>query len=635
MIIDAGGDGSDPENAVPFSIKTEDGKNYKQPGNLFFLVESSLYGTEPKWSTKGDLDGDGKVEFGEALPDPRFYLAAVNEFDKQAGELDGSAKEWSPTEQDALTALVVMTPTMSEYFEAWKNSRFVAGDKATEKSFVGASRLQDIADILGGLEADLRERRAEDRRGEPGAGRADRAVADRARGVRRPPARPGGRRQEVHRRGRRHARPPGAGPGRGDRRADHPGRQAAEHRARDVSASRLGHRLHRRGARRRGAGPRRRREHPVAERRPHPAGARLGAQEAQILGTRAEAVRDVRRARAAYRGRCGGRCARRRRPPTGPLRRAFAVAERAARDGDRRLLAAARGEARAATFGGAYTVTLNAAGRGDATAPALVAAAARLPHRHALHAPGADGTAAVGGSPRASWPRAARLAVAKDLLDAYQARLRELLKDVDTAHEKGFATGEAEAAAQAAGYWQILAARYEQDRGARRGRHHRRLHRAARRRRDRRRAGRRQRPLEIDQALDGFTAAPFTAEESARRAQQLLRFVALVPVEYGRGVKEGRVTLDFEVQEAIAFAGAADAAFDDLRDQLAKHDAARTDAVGAELDPPGGRRHRRRAQEDRRHLARRRRGAGQEDRGPARRRDAEGGRSRPTTPTTT
>ena len=29
-----------------------------------------------------------------------------------------------------------MTPTMSEYFEAWKNSRFVAGDKATEKAFV-------------------------------------------------------------------------------------------------------------------------------------------------------------------------------------------------------------------------------------------------------------------------------------------------------------------------------------------------------------------------------------------------------------------------------------------------------------------------------------------------------------------
>ena len=44
-----------------------------------------------------------------------------------------------------------MTPTMSEYFEAWKNSRFVAGDKAEETAFVAASRLQDIADILGGL----------------------------------------------------------------------------------------------------------------------------------------------------------------------------------------------------------------------------------------------------------------------------------------------------------------------------------------------------------------------------------------------------------------------------------------------------------------------------------------------------
>jgi hypothetical protein len=151
VIIDAGGDRSDPENAVPFSITTEDGKTFKQPGNLFFLVESALYGTEPKWSTKADLDGDGKVSFGEALPEPRFYLAALEEFDRQAKELDASARQWSPTEQDALTALVVMTPTMSEYFEAWKNSRFVAGDKATEKSFVGASRLQDIADILGGL----------------------------------------------------------------------------------------------------------------------------------------------------------------------------------------------------------------------------------------------------------------------------------------------------------------------------------------------------------------------------------------------------------------------------------------------------------------------------------------------------
>jgi len=40
---------------------------------------------------------------------------------------------------------------MSEYFESWKNSRFVAGSKATETAFVTSSRLGDISDILSGL----------------------------------------------------------------------------------------------------------------------------------------------------------------------------------------------------------------------------------------------------------------------------------------------------------------------------------------------------------------------------------------------------------------------------------------------------------------------------------------------------
>jgi Imelysin len=152
--IDAGGDASDPENAVPFSLETPAGRTFKQPGNFNFLIETSLFGTEPKFAAKGvepDLDGDGQVEFGEALPDADFYVTAAREFERTANELDEAARAWKPTTQDALTALVVMTPTMSEYFEAWKNSRFVAGSQATEKAFVVASRLQDITDILGGL----------------------------------------------------------------------------------------------------------------------------------------------------------------------------------------------------------------------------------------------------------------------------------------------------------------------------------------------------------------------------------------------------------------------------------------------------------------------------------------------------
>jgi hypothetical protein len=46
----------------------------------------------------------------------------------------------------------VMVPTMSEYFESWKNSRFVAGEASTQNDFVAISRLSDIQDILSSLQ---------------------------------------------------------------------------------------------------------------------------------------------------------------------------------------------------------------------------------------------------------------------------------------------------------------------------------------------------------------------------------------------------------------------------------------------------------------------------------------------------
>ncbi len=152
--IDAGSDASTPEDAVSFSLTTADGRQLKQPGNLFFLTETALYGTNPDIAAKDvepDVDGDGEVEFGEGLPDANVYKATLDEFAKQAKSLDEDAQAFEPTPSDALTSIVVMTPTMSEYFEAWKNSRFIAGEDAEEQGFVATSRLSDIADILGGI----------------------------------------------------------------------------------------------------------------------------------------------------------------------------------------------------------------------------------------------------------------------------------------------------------------------------------------------------------------------------------------------------------------------------------------------------------------------------------------------------
>ena len=151
--IDAGADASDPENAVSFSLERPDGEVLKQPGNMFFVVETSLYGTNPDFlaKTAQDVDGDGKEEFGEGIPDANTYVAAVRKFDELADSLDADAQAFEPTPSDAFTAITVMTPTMSEYFEAWKNSRFIAGEDASELGFVAASRLSDIADILEGI----------------------------------------------------------------------------------------------------------------------------------------------------------------------------------------------------------------------------------------------------------------------------------------------------------------------------------------------------------------------------------------------------------------------------------------------------------------------------------------------------
>ncbi len=155
VILDAGSSAKeDPASAVPFDLKLSDGRVLAKPGNLFNLTEGTLWGTRPEYVAKGvqpDLDRDGKREFGEVLPDARVFKASADAFTLYAGKLASAAKAWRPTPSDAFTAVVVMVPTMNEYFGQWKVSRFVLGAKAKGDSFNVVSRLSDIHDILTGL----------------------------------------------------------------------------------------------------------------------------------------------------------------------------------------------------------------------------------------------------------------------------------------------------------------------------------------------------------------------------------------------------------------------------------------------------------------------------------------------------
>jgi high-affinity iron transporter len=304
------------------------------------------------------------------------------------------------------------------------------------------------------------------------------------------------------------------------------------------------------------------------------------AQSELILGSEATAARAAERARKAYAGdlRAGLRAADA--DADAAVIAALRDAERAARRGDAVRLAAACGAARAAILRGSYTATLDAVDAGDAGAAAEWLLLREFRTATRFTRPGADATIAVRRLARGRIaPQAAHAAVVKDLLDAYQARLRELLDDAGRGADRDLPERRAEAAAQAAGYFEILAARYTEDRGAAATDGARATFAALR-------TGEAE-PKAAAAALEGFTAAPFTPDEAARRAQQLLRFLALVPVEYGRGVKDTRVTLDFEIQEAVAFRSGAAAAFADLRDQLAKRDAARTEVAATGIDRLG------------------------------------------------
>ena len=266
-------------------------------------------------------------------------------------------------------------------------------------------------------------------------------------------------------------------------------------------------------------------------------------------------------------------------------RDALASAGAAFAAGDETQLAAARGEIIAAVRRGAYAVTLDAVRRGDADTARRWLLVRDFREATRFTRPGIDATAAVDALDAGETsPKAAATQVQKDLLDAYQARLSDYLAEAEAEAESGFGPALAESAALVRGYWLVLASEYEQLRGpgprAAADRAFADLQRAAT-------AGDRQGFTaardEVKERLDGFTAAPFTPEEQARRAAQLTTFLDLVSVEWDHGTEDGRLTVPFEMQEMLAFIDGAQAALDDLEPELDRRDPSAATSVEANL----------------------------------------------------
>jgi Imelysin len=152
VILDAGAPGSvNPEGAVPFDLTLPDGRVLPKPGNLFGVLEGTLWGTESSYVAPGllaDYNSNGTKDFGETLPDANVLKSAADALDKYANELHAAAQTWQPVDAEAFGALVNNVPTVTDFFEAWKESRFVAGAASTRRDFAVVSRLSDIVDNI-------------------------------------------------------------------------------------------------------------------------------------------------------------------------------------------------------------------------------------------------------------------------------------------------------------------------------------------------------------------------------------------------------------------------------------------------------------------------------------------------------
>jgi len=138
IYLDAGVPSSEgPDDVAQVTLDLGNGQKIDRQGSLFtYIIEPALWGGDDRWVVKA---GDKK------LPRPEVLIAASKDADKKIGELQASCQAWNVSVEDCFGAMVLMTPTLSDYFEDWKEASF-----AKEKSgrFQAVSRISDMRGIM-------------------------------------------------------------------------------------------------------------------------------------------------------------------------------------------------------------------------------------------------------------------------------------------------------------------------------------------------------------------------------------------------------------------------------------------------------------------------------------------------------
>jgi hypothetical protein len=131
---------------APVVLALPDGSKVDREGCLFtYLIEPMLWGSNKKLVVPADLDRDGKIGPRESLPRADILIAVARDVRTKIHDLRETAIAWQPSTSDYFSAIITMTPTLSGYFDDWKESRYAP---ATSGKFSAISRVSDMRGIM-------------------------------------------------------------------------------------------------------------------------------------------------------------------------------------------------------------------------------------------------------------------------------------------------------------------------------------------------------------------------------------------------------------------------------------------------------------------------------------------------------
>lgn len=152
VYLDSGVARTEASSATPVApvvIRTASGRVIDHEGSLFTsLIEPVLWGSNRKYTVPLDLNGDGVTGARENVPDANILVALAADTHKKIAELAAASEAWQPTIEDCFSAIITMTPTLSGYFDDWKESRYA---KESSGKFLAVSRVSDMRGIMSSV----------------------------------------------------------------------------------------------------------------------------------------------------------------------------------------------------------------------------------------------------------------------------------------------------------------------------------------------------------------------------------------------------------------------------------------------------------------------------------------------------